>query len=65
LGTVCIAGPRQGDPPEQGKVSSIYKAAGDLRPVPILLGHTKVENTVQYLGVGVEDALTLAEGIEI
>ena len=43
----------------------IYKATGNLRAVQILLGHTKVENTMRYLGVDVEDALTLAEGIEI
>jgi len=43
------------------KASIIYKATGNLRAVQILLGHTKIESTVRYLGVGVEDALTLAE----
>jgi len=33
--------------------------------VRILLGHTKIESTVRYLGVDVEDALTLAERTEI
>jgi len=33
--------------------------------VQILLGHTKIENTVGYLGMDVEDALTLAENTEI
>jgi site-specific recombinase XerC len=47
------------------KASIIYKATGNLRAVRILLGHTKIENTVRYLGVDVEDALTLAEGTEI
>lgn len=47
------------------KVSIIYKATGNLRAVQILLGHTKIENTIRYLGVDVEDALTLAEGTEI
>jgi integrase len=47
------------------KASIIYKATGNLRAVQILLGHTKIENTVRYLGVDVEDALTLAEGIEL
>ena len=47
------------------KASIIYKATGNLRAVQILLGHSKIENTVRYLGVDVEDALTLAEGIEI
>ncbi|RWP30707.1 tyrosine-type recombinase/integrase [Mesorhizobium sp.] len=47
------------------KASIIYKATGNLRAVQILLGHTKIENTVRYLGVDVEDALILAEGTEI
>ena len=47
------------------KASIIYKATGNLRAVQILLGHTKIENTVRYLGVDVEDALALAEGTEI
>ena len=47
------------------KASMIYKATGNLRAVQILLGHTKIENTVRYLGVDVEDALLLAERTEI
>ncbi|MDH6233145.1 site-specific recombinase XerC [Mesorhizobium soli] len=47
------------------KASIIYKATGNLRAVQILLGHTKIENTVRYLGVDIKDALTLAEGTEI
>lgn len=47
------------------KASLIYKATGNLRAVQILLGHTKIENTVRYLGVDVEDALELAEATEI
>lgn len=43
------------------KASIIYKATGNLRAVQILLGHTKIESTVRYLGVDVEDALNLAE----
>src|ERR1700693_954913 len=35
------------------------------RAVQILLGHTKIESTVRYLGVDVEDALALAEGTEV
>ena len=44
------------------KASIIYKRTGNLRAVQILLGHTKIESTVRYLGVDVDDALTLAEG---
>lgn len=47
------------------KASIIYKATGNLRAVQILLGHTKIESTVRYLGADVEDALTLAEGTEV
>ena len=47
------------------KASLIYKATGNLRAVQILLGHTKIENTVRYLGVDVEDALELAEATEV
>lgn len=47
------------------KASIIYKATGNLRAVQILLGHSKIENTVRYLGVDIEDALALAEGTEI
>ena len=47
------------------KAALIYKQSGNLRAVQILLGHTKIETTVRYLGVEVEDALALAEGTEI
>lgn len=47
------------------KASLIYKRTGNLRAVQILLGHTKIESTVRYLGVDVEDALNLSEGTEV
>ena len=47
------------------KASMIYKATGNLRAIQILLGHTKIENTVRHLGVDIEDALILAERTEI
>ena len=43
----------------------IYKDTGNLRAVQILLGHSKIENTIRYLGVDIDDALTLAERTEI
>jgi site-specific recombinase XerC len=47
------------------KAAIIYKQTGNLRAVQILLGRTKIESTGRYLGVDVEDALMLAEGIEV
>ena len=47
------------------KASLIYTATGNLRAVQILLGHANIENTVRYLGVDVDDALTLSERTEI
>ena len=47
------------------KVSLIYRQTKNLRAVQLLLGHTKLESTVRYLGVEVDDALELAEQIEI
>ena len=47
------------------KVALIYKRTGNLRAVQILLGHTKLESTVRYLGVDAENALTLSEATEV
>jgi integrase len=47
------------------KAAMIYRATGIIRAIQILLGHTKIENTVRYLGVDLEDALLLAERTEI
>lgn len=49
----------------RARAAMIYRATGNLRAVQILLGHTKIENTVRYLGVDVEDALIIAERTEI
>jgi integrase len=47
------------------KASLIYRKTGNLRAVQLLLGHTKLDGTVRYLGVEVEDALAIAEGIDV
>ncbi len=43
----------------------IYKRTGNLRAVQLLLGHTKIESTVRYLGIEVDDALEISEKIDI
>jgi len=47
------------------KPTFIYKKTQNLRAVQLLLGHTKLESTVRYLGIEVEDALEIAEQAEI
>lgn len=47
------------------KASEIYRKTGNLRAVQLLLGHTKVDSTVRYLGVELEDALSIAEKIDL
>ena len=47
------------------KATLIYRRTGNLRAVQLLLGHTKVEITVRYLGVEVDDALTIAEQVDV
>ncbi|MBZ6077568.1 tyrosine-type recombinase/integrase [Microvirga puerhi] len=47
------------------KGSMIYRRTGNLRAVQLLLGHTKIESTVRYLGIDVDDALPIAEQVEI
>lgn len=47
------------------KATLIYKKTKNLRAVQLLLGHTNMSSTVQYLGVEMEDALEIAESIEI
>ncbi len=47
------------------KASLIYRQTKNLRAVQILLGHTKLESTVRYLGIEVDDALEIAEQTEI
>ena len=47
------------------KVALLYRRTGNLRACQLLLGHGKLESTVRYLGIEVDDALELSEQIEI
>ena len=47
------------------KATLIYRKTGNLRAVQLLLGHTKIESAVRYLGIEVDDALAIAEQVEV
>jgi integrase len=47
------------------KATLIYRRTGNLRAVQLLLGHTRVESTVRYLGIEVDDALAIAEQVDV
>ena len=49
----------------RNKVAQIYRKTGNPRAVQLLLGHTKMDNTARYLGVDLEDALSISESVEI
>jgi integrase len=47
------------------KATLIYRRTGNLRAVQLLLGHTKIESTVRYLGIDIDDALAISEQVDI
>ena len=47
------------------KATLIYKRTGNLRAVQLLLVHRKIESTVRYLGIEVDDAIAMAEQVEV
>ena len=47
------------------KATLIYRRTGNLRAVQLLLGRTKIESTVRYLGIEVDDALAIAEQVDV
>src|SRR5271167_2277541 len=67
LSTPGLRAPGLTAPPmaRRTKAAQIYEKTGNLRAVQLLLGHTKLESTVRYLGIEVDDALNIAEQIEL
>jgi site-specific recombinase XerC len=49
----------------RSKVALVYKKTGNLRACQLLLGHGKLESTVRYLGIEVDDALEISEQIDL
>jgi site-specific recombinase XerC len=47
------------------KATLIYRRTKNLRVVQLLLGHSKIESTVRYLGIDLDDALAIAEQTEV
>lgn len=47
------------------KATLIYQRTKNLRAIQLLLGHTKLESTVRYLGIDVDDALEIADKTEV
>ena len=47
------------------KAAQIYKKTGNLMAVQLLLGHIKLESTVRYLGIEVDDALNISQQVEL
>ena len=47
------------------KATLIYRRTGNLHAVQLLLGHTKIESTVRYLGIEVDDTLAIAEQVDV
>ena len=51
------------DAPDEGCAD--LQETGNLRAVQLLLGHTRVDSTVQYLGIDLDNAMTLSGGIDL
>ena len=47
------------------KATLIYRRTGNLRAIQLLSGHKKIESTVRYLGIEVDDALAMAEQVDV
>ena len=64
-GVAGEAGPAGAGRLRRTKATLIYRRTGNLRAVQLLLGHTKIESTVRYLGIEVDDALSIAEQVDL
>lgn len=64
---ITKAGIGQHSPDREGRDGPLIQSQcwPDIRAIQILHGHSKIENTFRYLGVDIEDAMTLAEKTEI
>ena len=60
-----VSGGYDGGALRRTKATLIYRRTKNLRAVQLLLGHTKLESTVRYLGIEVDDALEIAEQTEV
>jgi hypothetical protein len=54
-----------GDLRRRTKATLIYRRTGNLRATQLWLGHTKIESTVRYLGIEVDDAIAMAEQVDV
>lgn len=62
---MCLIPDAFWDPFAATKATLIYRRTGNLRAIQLLLGHTKIESTVRYLGIEVDDALAIAEQVDV
>ena len=51
--------------PDESRATLIYKCMRNLRAAQLLLGHSKIESTIRYLGIEVDDALEISEQTEL
>jgi integrase len=66
IGSIALDGEAYGTHTmRRTKASLIYRRTKNLRAVLLLLGHTKLESTVRYLGIEVDDALEMAEQTDV
>src|ERR1700747_2330597 len=66
IATICLAPHFFGTHSlRRTKATLIYRRTGNLRAVQLLLGHTKIESTVRYLGIEVDEGFVISDEVEI